>query len=272
MFTVEGLSPNSIRAYEDRLMALYKGLFNMDIPRDQKPPIKMLQDFDLVAKYLDELTPSTRNLTLVAINRVLYKKRFPNAIREQYIDLRRKSTAEHAVAIQKRDLTETEQKRIRPWPEFVEEARMTTGHNKLAAWMQVMMAPQRAVVLTNMKWHKGTNHVDLDKGVMSIGKDKTTPSFGVRVLPIPDELLAFLRVEGADKEPDSYMFLTKKGLPYTGNAWHSRLMTIFKAPSNTLRHSYATHMYELVNTKKQRDAVAYSLGHSLSTSVLLYDL
>lgn len=119
----------------------------------------------------------------------------------------------------------------------------------------------------NVKIPENENYIDIQNKKLILQEYKTQKKHDKIELDMPKELIDELEIS-LKKRPRDYIFIDRSGKPYHFNSytkWANRtFLKLFKKPLtiSLIRHSYISSLDQNKLTTKDKEEIAYAMGHT----------
>lgn len=292
----KGKTNNTYNTYKVMLSKLFKEEFNTDTFS-----IKNIEDTDRVMNYINTLTLTSKKILTISIVMILKATDAPTSLVDFYGKMAREYRIEDKNMRKNREATSDElvwhitwdwvKEMYKEYKHFlfnVDKSNMTELTYKriymgyVVFTLLIHIPPQRGEVLFNCYIDKdvpGYNNIDLTKKQWIIRQSKTQKSYGVRVIPLSDDIIdivtKWLNISNCKNK---LLICNDQGSKMSTQSYTQFLNnTIFRTQASRyvstddLRKAYVTHMIIHVGVNEmERNTMANLLGHSPSTMMELY--
>ena len=247
--------------------------------------VKNIEDIESTHQYLDQLTPSVKKQSLMAILRYVRHNNYSNDIIDHYQKCASLASEQDQLERVKREATDTEKESFITWEDVIakrDSLKDTMVLGKKSHLMYVilclytMLPPQRGQVFYNCyidKYVDGSNVIDLERKKLVIREHKAKARYGTIEIDLNDELSDILKVWKPHSVKCRRILLpNKSGKEFNASTFNSLLRCIFnsKLAVDMLRKIYISHQLSKGISHEERRTLAHNMGHSVKTQEFYY--
>ena len=261
--------------------------------------LSKMRDFSTVKRYINigKLSVTSKKIITIASVMILKASKAPQTLIDEYGKLAREYRIKDSKMRKDRSATAKERETLLDWPDILQIKKcykkcledkfctdeMTELEYKrwymkyVALSLFTMIPPQRGQVFYNCYIDKdisGSNIIDTDKSELKIRNEKTTKTYGTRIIPLPKELNNIIKEWKKIAGPPYLLMPSTKNEKLSSPAWTQFMNSIFKRDMSTdmLRKIYVSYMIgEKGINPDERKQLAEDMGHSLSVQQHMYN-